>query len=106
MDEKTLCVIMLILACICVLIYLLWQIKKNGLRATVVHLIVCAEKLLGSGQGKAKMDYVIDKFIAVLPLPIRIFITREEVQDFVQHIFDDVKEALDYKEDKPNGGKI
>lgn len=98
MDEKTACIILLILACIFILIYLLWQVKKNGLRATVIHLIVCAEKMLGSGQGKAKMDYVIDKFIEILPLPVRFFITEEEIEYFVQHIFDEIKEALDYKE--------
>ena len=103
MDEKTMCIIALILACIFVLGYLLYQIKKNGLRATVIQLIVYAEKTLGSGQGKAKMDYVIDKLISILPIPVRFFITREEVQDFAQHIFDEIKEALDYREDIANG---
>lgn len=97
MDEKTLCIIILILACIFILIYLLYQIKKNGLRATVIEFIVYAEKMLGSGQGKAKMELVIDKFIAVLPLQVRFFITTESVEKFIQSVFDEVKEALDYK---------
>ena len=103
MDEKTACIILLIMACIYILIYLLYQVKKNGLRATVIQLIVHAEKMLGSGQGKEKMAYVIDKFISFLPLPVRFFITREEVQDFVQHVFDEIKEALEYKEESANG---
>lgn len=97
MDEKTMCIIILILACILNLIYLLYQINKNGLRATVIEFIVYAEKMIGSGQGNAKMKLVIDKFIAILPTAVRFFITTEAAEKFVQCIFDEVKEALDYK---------
>ena len=97
MDNQTLCIIILIIACVCVLGYLFYLIKKNGLRATAIQLIVYAEKTLGSGQGKEKMDMVIDKITELLPLPIRLFVTKEAIQLFVQHIFDEIKEALDYK---------
>ena len=99
MDNQTLCIIILIIACVCVLGYLFYLIKKNGLRATTIQLIVSAEKALGSGQGKEKMDMVIDKFTAILPLPIRLFVTKEAIKTFVQHVFDEVKEALDYREE-------
>lgn len=99
MDNQTLCIIILIIACICALGYVLYLIKKNGLRATTIQLIVYAEKTLGSGQGKEKMDMVIDKMTELLPLPIRLFITKEAIKVFVQHIFDEIKEALDYREE-------
>ena len=99
MDNQTLCIIILIIACVCVLGYLFYLIKKNGLRATAIELIVYAEKVLGSGKGKEKMDMVIDKFTAILPLPIRLFVTKEAIKVFVQHVFDEVKEALDYREE-------
>lgn len=99
MDNQTLCIIILIIACVCVLGYLFYLIKKNGLRATAIELIVYAEKALGSGKGKEKMDMVIDKFTAILPLPIRLFVTKEAIKVFVQHVFDEVKEALDYREE-------
>lgn len=97
MDNQTLCIIILIIACICALCYVLYLIRKNGLRATAIQLIVYAEKTLGSGQGKEKMDMVIDKMTELLPLPIRLFVTKEAIKGFVQHVFDEVKEALDYK---------
>ena len=97
MDTNTMCIIILILACVSILVYLLYRIKKDGLRATVIDLIVYAEAELGSGKGKEKMDYVIDKFTAILPLPIRLFVTKEAIKSFAQHVFDEIKEALDYK---------
>ena len=99
MTNETLCIIILIFVCIICLVSLLFYIKKNGLRATAIELIVYAEKVLGSGKGKEKMDMVIDKFTAILPLPIRLFVTKEAIKVFVQHVFDEVKEALDYREE-------
>lgn len=91
------CIMLLIMACIFILIYLLWQVKKNGLRATVVHLIVYAEKNFLKGANRSKMEYVIEKITALLPTPIRFFITPSEVEDFIQSVFDEIKEALDYE---------
>ena len=99
MTNETLCIIILIFVCVICLVSLLFYIKKNGLRATTIQLIVYAEKVLGSGKGKEKMDMVIDKMTEILPLPIRLFVTKEAIKAFVQHVFDEVKEALDYREE-------
>lgn len=99
MDEKTLCIIILILACISILIYLLYRVKKDGLRATVVELIVSAEKIFKKGENRQKINYVVNKFIQFLPMPVRFFITVEAVEKFVQLIFDETKKALDYREE-------
>ena len=99
MDEKTLCIIILILACISILIYLLYRVKKDGLRATVVELIVSAEKIFKKGENRQKFNYVVNKFIQILPMPVRFFITVEAVEKFVQLIFDETKKALDYREE-------
>jgi hypothetical protein len=76
---------------------LYYQIKKQGLKATAIELIVYAETLIGSGKGEEKMNYVIDKFIAFLPIPFRILFTREMIKDFIQGVFDEIKDALEYK---------
>lgn len=78
------------------IIYIAWQIKKNGLRGTVVKLIVEAESEFNKGENENKINYVIDKVIALIPAPFSLFITREFVRDFIQKIFDEIKEALDY----------
>ena len=99
MDEKTLCIIILILACISILIYLLYRVKKDGLRATVVDLIVSAETMFKKGENRQKFNYVVNKFIQFLPMPVRFFITVEAVEKFVQLIFDETKNALNYREE-------
>ena len=99
MDINTMCIIILILACVSILVYLLYRIKKDGLRETVIDLIVYAEAELGSGKGKEKMDYVIDQMTEILPLPIRLFFFFLAIKSFAQHVFDEIKEALDYKAD-------
>ena len=76
---------------------LYYQIKKHGLKATAIELIVYAETIIGSGKGEEKMNYVIDKFIAFLPMPFRILFTREMIRDFIQGVFDEIKDALEYK---------
>lgn len=97
MDEKTMCIIMLILACILILVYLLYRIKKDGLKQTTIELIVYAEGLYKKGENRAKMNYVVDKLLLFLPLPVRFFITSEAIENFIQSVFDQVKVALDYK---------
>lgn len=79
------------------IIYIAWLIKKNGLRETIVHLIVKAEDMYNKGDNEGKINYVIDKVIALIPLPFSLVITRQNVRDLIQKIFDEVKEALDYK---------
>ena len=77
---------------------LFYEIKKNGLRKVAIDIIVKAEELLGSGKGKEKMQYAITQFLVLLPKPIRVFFTVESVENFIQEVFDDIKEALEYKE--------
>ena len=44
------------------------------------------------------MQYAITQFLELLPAPIRIFFTVESVQNFIQEVFDDIKDALEYVE--------
>lgn len=98
MSNEILCIIILIFACISILGYLYWMIKKNGLRAVVVEFIVAAERQFEKGENQTKINYVIDRIINILPEFLKIFITRDNVKTFVQGVFDDVKSALDYRD--------
>lgn len=82
---------------IATIIYIVWQIKKNGLRGAVVNLIVKAEDIYNKGDNEEKINYVIDKVIVLLPMPFQLLITRETIRKFIQKIFDETKKALDYK---------
>ena len=96
MNNEILSIIMLVIAFVILVGCLYYQIKKNGLRATTIKIIVRAEELLGSGKGKEKMQYAITQFLEILPAPIRVFFTVESIENFIQEVFDDIKEALEY----------
>lgn len=87
----------IVLFFIATIIYIVWQIKKNGLRGAVVNLIVKAEDIYNKGDNEEKINYVIDKVIVLLPMPFQLLITKETIRKFIQKIFDETKKALDYK---------
>jgi len=89
-------IIVLAIIFLCVFLYLFWQLKKRGLKKTVVNLIVVAEELFEDGENQEKMNYVIDSIIGLLPFPLRVVITRNIARKFIQKIFDTIKAALDY----------
>lgn len=78
------------------LIYIVWKIKKSGLKEFATEMIIKAEDMYKKGQNEEKINYVIDKIITILPAPLQIFITRETIRNFVQNVFDNIKKALDY----------
>lgn len=94
--QQIISIIIAVVAVIAFVIYIVWQIKKKGLRQFAVDFIVKAEDMYNNGDNEQKLNYVIDKVIALIPTPLNIFITRETVKSFVQSVFDSVKKALDY----------
>lgn len=78
-----------------VILFTVWKIYKNGLRKTVVDLIVKAEETLEDNQ--EKFDSVVMGVITKLPFPFNILITTKSINKFVQTTFDEIKKALDYQ---------
>ncbi len=103
MDPVTIIEIaIVVIAILAFILYLVWQIKKKGLRATAVDLIVKAEEMFRQGDNENKLNYVIDKIISIIPMPLSLFITRDSVKSFIQSVFDETKKALDYVPRKEN----
>lgn len=97
MEAQTIIAIVIVaIVVIAFIIWLIWQIKKKGLKEFATEMIVKAEDMYQQGENQEKLNYVIDKVIAMLPRPLQFFITREAVKNFVQNVFDTVKKALDY----------
>lgn len=94
--QTIIAVVIVAILVIAFLIWLIWQIKKKGLKEFATEMIVKAEDMYKQGENQEKLNYVIDKVIAMLPTALQFFITREAVKNFVQSIFDTVKKALDY----------
>ena len=97
METQTIISIIIVaLIVIAFIIWLVWQIKKKGLKEFATEMIVKAEDMYKQGENTEKLNYVIDKVIGMLPKFLQFFITREAVKNFVQSVFDTVKKALDY----------
>lgn len=85
--------------------WLVWQIKKKGLKGFATDMIIKAEDMYNKGQNSEKMMYVIDKIKDALSTTvtgklISVFITDENIEKFIQSVFDNLKKALDYKPSK------
>ena len=97
MDIQTIISVMTIaLMVIAFFIYIAWQIKKNGLKEFATQMIVKVEDMYKKGQNDEKFNYVVEKVIAMIPMPLQLFITEDMVKNFIQKVFDSVKTALDY----------
>lgn len=89
-------ILIIAIASLIVLLYAIWQVTKHGFRKTVVKLIVEAEKTFKSNEDKFKQ--VCEGLIAKLPFPANLM-PYSVISNFVQKVFDEVKEALDYREE-------
>lgn len=97
-------IIQIIIVAIVVLaffIWLAWQIKKKGLKEFAIDAILEAESLYKKGQNSEKMQSVIEKLKIILESTkigkiLMIFITEEDIQKFIQGVFNNLKKALDY----------
>ena len=97
MDIQTIIsVVTIALMVIAFFIYIALQIKMNGLKDFATQMIVKAEDMYKKGQNDEKFNYVVEKVIAMIPMPLQLFITEDMVKNFIQKVFDSVKTALDY----------
>ena len=87
-------IVMLVLAVLIIAIYLIWTIYKKGLKTVIIHLIVEAERLLEDNQDK--FNTVVNGVLVRLPVPFNL-IPVSFIEKLCQKIFDEIKEALDYR---------
>ena len=81
--------------------FIIKAIKQNKLEPKIIELITEAEGLYQSGQGSLKFEYVFDKLYNVFaPKMIRVLFSADEIKKIIQYVFDKVKIALDYQQNK------
>ena len=88
-------IILLAVVVIITVFFIIWKIYKDGLRKTVIDLIVRVEETLENNE--EKFNTVVMGILSKLPFPFNIFITTTTIENFVQKTFDEVKKALDYQ---------
>lgn len=81
-------------------IWVAWQIKKKGLKEFTIDMIIKAEDMYKKGENDQKFNYVLDKVIAMIPMPLQLFISEDLIKQFIQKTFDNLKKALNYQPKK------
>lgn len=94
-------IIIAVVLVIAFIIYIAWQIKKKGLKQFAIDMIVQAEKEFAQGQNQEKMEHVIIAIKTMLETNtvgriVSVFLTDENIENFIQTVFDSIKKALDY----------
>jgi uncharacterized ion transporter superfamily protein YfcC len=77
----------IVLLVIAFVIWIIWQIKKKGLKEFVIDAIIEAEDTFEKGKNDEKFNSVVEKVIALLPKPFNILISTTMVENFVQRYF-------------------
>lgn len=95
MEFGTIIAIAVVLVLTVFLLFL--QVKREGLKEVAEKLILEAEEELDNGS--EKMDYCIEKLIALIPMPFSLFITKNMIKELIQGVFDNIKPLLDYKKE-------
>lgn len=77
---------------------------KNGKKVQIMQIIQAlvyeAEMKLGSGTGDLKYDYVVKRIYAILPSPIKMFISDRLLDTWIEIAVDELQEILKEQIDK------
>lgn len=72
---------------------------KNGKKVQIMQIIQAlvyeAEMKLGSGTGDLKYEYVVKRLYAILPSPVKIFISDKLLDTWIEIAVDELQEILD-----------
>lgn len=91
---ETIQIISILVIVVVVAIYIAWKIYKLGLRQTAIDFIVEAERLYENGG--TKKTFVIENLQKSLPFPFSVIITEKVIDDFMEKVFSEIKEALHF----------
>ncbi|WP_105618164.1 hypothetical protein [Vallitalea okinawensis] len=94
---------LLIVICLIGLVaYTSWSIKVRGTKETLENFrevafkfMLAAEKKFSNGD--KKFIYVVERLYVILPDPIKVVFTKDDIQKWVQTLYDDF--VMDYLDD-------
>jgi len=85
-------------------IFLLIKNDKQDIAYRCIYdLVVRAEHALGSGTGELKYTYVVSEIYTKLPISIRFFFSKKDIDSFIELAVESLKQYLmEEIDDKPN----
>lgn len=82
-----------------IILYLMLRIyfmgRHENIKKIILSLVIQAEKALGSGTGELKYALVVERAYRVLPLSVRLFITREQLDKLIEEAAKYMKRQLE-----------
>ena len=82
------------LVLVAVIVFLLVRGKREIVYKILYSLVNEAEKLYGSGTGKLKFAYVMEKAYALLPAVIKVVLTYKTFEKWIENAVAKMKEDL------------
>lgn len=89
--------ILVVLAFIALVVFLALRGKKDIIHKMLYALCDEAEKLYGSGTGKQKFAYVMEKAYAMMPAIVKVFITYNVFERWIEEALTKLKADLKAK---------
>lgn len=84
--------LVVLLAIVAVFVFLAVRGKKKIIFKMLYALVNEAEKQFGSGTGKLKFAYVVEKIYSLLPSFFKIFITYKTLEKWIEKVLAEAKE--------------
>lgn len=84
--------ILVVLVFVAVIVFLAVRGKKQIIYKMLYTLVTEAEKQHGSGTGSIKFAEVMTKIYAMLPAIIKVFITYNTLEDWIERALTDAKQ--------------
>lgn len=89
---STLIILLVAVALVTAIIILAIKGKKDIIFKIIYALVNEAEELFGSGTGKRKFAYVMEKVYDKLPAFVRTFITYNKLEKWIEQVLVEAKE--------------
>jgi len=84
-----------IVICLAVIGYLVYTRQWAVIREGAYALMLRAEKILSEGEGKEKFALVITELYNLIPPWFRLFVTRKDLETYMQEWYDTAMDWLD-----------
>lgn len=91
--------ILVVLLIVIGLLFIYKKGKKEFVRKVVLSLVVQAEKSLGSGTGELKYAMVVERVYQVLPVILKLLITKSELDKLIEDSVQYLKQYLSKDKD-------
>lgn len=86
-------VILFVIILLVVLVYLWFRGGKSVVFKMLYAMVTEAEKEYGNGTGALKLASVIDKIYLKLPMVVRLFVTADTLQKWVETVLEEAKKT-------------